>query len=215
MCTNYVPSARKTIQERFNATVGDAIGEYRDQAYQDYMEPIILPDEQGGRKAVLAAYSMVPKQHISPGVKRFSTMNARSETVGQLRSYSGAWKAGQLCLVPMRAFYEPCYETGAAVRWRIGIADDTDFAVAGLWRTWKELDGELSYAFTQLTINADNHPLMRRFHKPGDEKRSLVLLPSNDYDAWLNCRDPELARSFLRLYRNPWQAGDISLAAVQ
>jgi putative SOS response-associated peptidase YedK len=115
----------------------------------------------------------------------------------------------------MKAFYEPCYETGAAVCWRIGMADDTDFAVAGLWLTWKGLDGELSCAFTQLTINANDHRLMRRFHKPWDEKRSLVLLPSSDYDAWLNCRDPELARSFLRLYRNPWQAGDISLAAVQ
>ncbi|HEX8787576.1 MAG TPA: DUF159 family protein, partial [Telluria sp.] len=47
---------------------------------------------------------------------------------------------------------------------------------------------------------ADQHPLMRRFHKPGDEKRSLVVLPEGDVDAWLACRDPELARSFLRDY---------------
>jgi putative SOS response-associated peptidase YedK len=41
---------------------------------------------------------------------------------------------------------------------------------------------------------------MRRFHKPDDEKRALVVLPPNDVDAWLHCRDPELARSFLRAY---------------
>ena len=30
--------------------------------------------------------------------------------------------------------------------------------------------------------------------------RSLVVLPPEDVDAWLACRDPELARSFLRHY---------------
>lgn len=49
-------------------------------------------------------------------------------------------------------------------------------------------------------INADDHPLMRRFHKPGDEKRSVVIVPRTQYQDWLSCRDPELARTFLRLY---------------
>ncbi|MNG34249.1 hypothetical protein D3C84_1206910 [compost metagenome] len=34
-------------------------------------------------------------------------------------------------------------------------------------------------------------------HKPGDEKRSLVIVSSDDYDAWLGCKDPELARTYL------------------
>jgi len=34
-------------------------------------------------------------------------------------------------------------------------------------------------------------------HKPGDEKRSLVIVRSQDYDTWLGCRDPELAHSYL------------------
>jgi putative SOS response-associated peptidase YedK len=127
-------------------------------------------------------------------------MNARAETVGQLRSYSGAWKKSQLCLVPMQCFYEPNWETGKFERWRIGMADHSDFAVAGIWRDWKEQDGTTSHAFTQLTVNADDHSLMRKFHKPDDEKRSLVIVAPEEYDAWLNCRDPEIARSFLNLY---------------
>jgi putative SOS response-associated peptidase YedK len=39
---------------------------------------------------------------------------------------------------------------------------------------------------------------MRRFHKPGDEKRSLVVLAPDEVDSWLSCRDNEIARSFLR-----------------
>jgi len=38
------------------------------------------------------------------------------------------------------------------------------------------------------------------YHKPASEKRSLVILRPDDYDAWLSCRDPEVARSFMTLY---------------
>jgi putative SOS response-associated peptidase YedK len=62
---------------------------------------------------------MVPRKRISPGVKPFDTMNARAETVGQLRSFSRAWKQSQFCLVPMTAFYEPNYENSKAVRWGV------------------------------------------------------------------------------------------------
>ena len=44
-----------------------------------------------------------------------------------------------------------------------------------------------------------NGPLMRRFHKPGDEKRSVIVLPPSQYEEWLGCREPELARTFFRL----------------
>jgi putative SOS response-associated peptidase YedK len=37
-------------------------------------------------------------------------------------------------------------------------------------------------------------------HRIDDEKRSLVIVPADDYDDWLACRDPEAARSFLRLF---------------
>jgi putative SOS response-associated peptidase YedK len=169
------------------------------EIYNDYAAPIIRSGEDGP-EVILATYAMVPKRHIPPGVKKFATMNARAETIGEKRSYSKPWRDGQLCLVPMESFYEPCYETGSAVRWSIGMADETAFAVAGLWRSWNELDGSIAHSFTQITVNADEHPLMKRFHKPGDEKRSLVIVPESEYEDWLECHDPERARSFLQLY---------------
>lgn len=42
-------------------------------------------------------------------------------------------------------------------------------------------------SFTMLPINTDEHALMKRFHKPGDEKRMVVILDEAEYDAWLNC----------------------------
>ncbi|MFQ2693142.1 SOS response-associated peptidase [Aeromonas caviae] len=126
----------------------------------------------------------------------YTTMNARAETVGEKPTYRRAWQQGQLCLVPMTGFFEPCYESGKAERWRISMADGTPFAVAGIWRAWQEEQG-YTFSFSQLTINADTHPLLRRMHKPGDEKRSLVIVSPDDYDAWLGCQDPELGRTYL------------------
>ncbi|MEX3969769.1 SOS response-associated peptidase family protein [Paraburkholderia caribensis] len=133
-------------------------------------------------------------------MKVFDTMNARSESVDQKRSFSGAWKNLQLCLIPCLTFFEPNVETGKAVRWKIGMADGAPLAIAGLWRQWKEIDGSQSLAFTMLTVNSDEHPLMKRFHKPGDEKRSVVIVPPTKCGDWLSCQSVEEARSFLRLY---------------
>jgi putative SOS response-associated peptidase YedK len=199
MCVNYITVSKNILTDAFDAPVHGAAPEWPIEAYQDYPAPIIRRGGAGRREALVATYGMVPKAHIGPGVKRYSTMNARAETVDRLRSFASAWKAGQLCLVPMHAFFEPNWESGSAVRWKIGMADDAPFAVAGLYRTWREADGSTSFSFTQLTINADQHPLLMRFHRPGDEKRSLVIVPGPDYDAWLGCTDAAQARSFLQL----------------
>jgi putative SOS response-associated peptidase YedK len=37
-----------------------------------------------------------------------------------------------------------------------------------------------------LTINADKHAFMCRFHKPADEKRMVVILPPERYEDWLD-----------------------------
>ena len=38
---------------------------------------------------------------------------------------------------------------------------------------------------SMLTINAEKHPLMSQFHKPGKEKRSVVVISPELRLAWL------------------------------
>ncbi|SDJ49082.1 Putative SOS response-associated peptidase YedK [Paraburkholderia steynii] len=173
--------------------------EYRREIYKDYYAPVLRRAETGF-ETVPASFGIVPRRHILPGVKVFDTMNARSESIDQKRSFSSAWKNLQLALIPCLTFFEPSYETGKPVRWKIGAANGEPLAIAGLWRQWKEVDGSLSLAFTMLTLNADEHPLMKRFHKPGDEKRSVVIVPPAGYADWLSCKTTDEARSFLQLY---------------
>lgn len=196
MCTNYEP-AQGDLFEAFTDFPVPRF-DYPRETYKDYVAPILRLNA-GERSTDPATFAMVPRKHIPPGVKAFDTMNARAETIGERRSFSGAWKKLQLCLIPCSSFYEPNWETGKAVRWKIGMPGGRPFAIAGLWRAWEEPDGA-ALSFTMLTVNADEHPLMKRFHRPGAEKRSVVILRPEEYDDWLGARSTDEARSFLNLY---------------
>ena len=52
------------------------------------------------------------------------------------------------------------------------------------------------HSFTMLTINATEHPLMRNFHKPADEKRIVVILREGGYNDWL-CAPPSSSKKFM------------------
>lgn len=57
--------------------------------------------------------------------------------------------------------------------------------IAGLSSNWRGPDGKVIDSFTMLTINADHHSLMSRFHKPGEEKRMVVILPRSRWKEWM------------------------------
>jgi putative SOS response-associated peptidase YedK len=71
--------------------------------------------------------------------------------------------------------------------------------IAGLWSRWKSSQGEIVHSYTMLTINAANHPLMRHFHKPTDEKRMVVILPVERYEDWLRASPPQ-SQAFMRKF---------------
>ncbi|GJH30763.1 SOS response-associated peptidase family protein [Caballeronia novacaledonica] len=198
VCTSYEsnPKDRFDVFSLFPAPNFD----YKRDIYKDYDAPIFRRFD-GAYSTDAATFGLVPRKFIPKGAKVFTTMNARSETVGQKESFRSAWNKLQLALIPCNRFYEPNYETGKAVRWRIGTAGGAPLAIAGLWREWKDpTDGSKSLSMTMLTVNADDHPLMKRFHKPGAEKRSVVIIPPTEYEDWLSCKSTDEARSFLQLY---------------
>jgi putative SOS response-associated peptidase YedK len=124
------------------------------------------------------------------------TYNCRSETVATLASFKHAWAGGQRCIIPCEAFYEPNWETGKSVRWRISQPSDIPMGIAGIYRRWKNPAGGHLFTFSMLTVNAEGHPVMKRFHRPGDEKRMVVILDPAEYLTWLTCPVDEAARFF-------------------
>lgn len=103
-----------------------------------------------------------------------STYNARTETVAEKPSFKHAWRDRQFCIILAEVFFEPNYESGKQVRWRIERADGSPFGIAGIWKQRLRDDELPKWSMSMLTINADEHPLMRRFHKPRDEWDQLL-----------------------------------------
>lgn len=136
------------------------------------------------REAVPAMFGLVPHWAKDTKIAR-STYNARTETVAVKPSFRDAWRRVRHCIIPADAFYEPDWNTGRAIPTRIARADGKPMGIAGLWDSWRAPTGEMLHSYTMLTINADHHELMRHFHKPTDEKRMVVILPEDAYDAWL------------------------------
>lgn len=194
MCANYTPAPPPSIRLHFDApepTFGYA------EVYPGGMAPLILA-AGGARITVPAVFGLLPAFAKDPGFAR-RTYNARSETVALKPSYRHAWGRRQFGLAPVQAFHEPCYEGGKAVRWRIQRRDGASFGLACIWSLWR-LDGIERHSLSLLTVNADRHPLMSRFHGPDDEKRSVVVIPPARYADWLNAPDGDTARDLLRLF---------------
>jgi putative SOS response-associated peptidase YedK len=112
--------------------------------------------------------------------------------------FRAAWSRRQYCLVPADAFYEPNYESGKPIRWRIEMADRKPFAIGGIWERHGEGDQYIE-SFSMLTINADAHPLMNRFHGDDDEKRMPVIIDASNYRDWLHAT-PVSAPQFFKPY---------------
>jgi len=193
MCANYRPASRDELSA-FPLPPPDF--PYA-EAYPGSIVPIV--SNFAPREWVPACFGLVPRWAKDARIVR-STYNARAETVGEKPSFGDAWRHGQLCIIPASEIYEPCYESGKAVRWRIARADGKPMGIAGIW-VQREEAGELpKWSMSMLTINADNDPVMQRFHKPEDEKRSVVILPDDLWGNWLRAKSEQDAREMLRLY---------------
>jgi putative SOS response-associated peptidase YedK len=201
MCVQYLTTVNTDwVKARFDldlpaSTVHDV--------FPTYPGTIILKSHITQRTAIgPARFGLIPSWAKDDGFGR-KTYNARSETVSEKPSYKHAWTQRHYALALADAFYEPCYESGKAVRTQIQQVNREPMAIASIWDTWTEPEtGELIVSFSMLTIEAGKHPLMNRCHKPEDEKRTVVPLRPELFHDWLNAT-PDTARSLLNLESMP------------
>ena len=198
MCANYTPSKREAFSHHYG--LERAIFDLPPESFPGYLSPILRESRElaGQAECVPAVFGMVP--HWADMKLSRQTYNARTETVATKPSFRNAWKRNQFCIVPAENFFEPNYESGKPVRWRIQHAEQRPLSIAGIWE-WKANgpDDVPVLSFSMLTINADAHPLMARFHKPGEEKRMPVMLEPQQYQGWLEgalVNDPALYRPY-------------------
>ncbi|AOJ82627.1 hypothetical protein WS86_11370 [Burkholderia savannae] len=221
MCTNYrAPDEDPGISElRLGLIDLWKRAPWEPEIYPDYLAPTVAMID-GRVEAFLAGFGYWPRamqkanidkakaEGKAPPIMR-STMNVRDDNLGKSPLYGPAWRAGRRCLIPVQWIYEPCYETGRNVWHRIGLADWRPYCVAGIWRTLKGEDGRETHTMAMITVNAEGHPIMSRMHKPGDEKRSVVILRPVDWEEWLTTSNVEAARAMLQLYSADGMVADL------
>lgn len=197
MCSNYEAVSRADRLLSFFGVVRD-----RDDStavvFPTGLAPFVrlAEDGSGNRRVEDGAFGLLPAfaKELAFGRR---TYNARSETVARLPSFRDAWRYGWRCIIPAESIFEPSYETGKAVRWRIYQPGDIPMGIAGIYTKWRDPeDGRELFSFAMLTVNADGHPVMQRFHRPDDEKRMVVILDPGEYDEWLTCPMGQASKYF-------------------
>lgn len=191
MCAHYDPPTSSRLSSFFG--VGDLPLDFKPSLWPGYHGPFLRKHEFADvgdeavpfRELLTGSFGLIPHWSKDATIAR-RTYNARSETVQEKPSYRDAWKLSRHCIIPAEAIFEPDWRSGKAVATRITRADGMPMGIAGLWSAWKGPTGDVTHSYTMLTINADDHPFMRQYHKPEDEKRMVVILDEADYDAWLS-----------------------------
>ncbi len=196
MCANFKPIKKIHANqlELFEPTF-----EYKMDIFPSDDCPLILSNENEleWRKA---KFGMLPP-YTKEITFKYATYNARTETVQQKRSFKHAWLNDQFALIPVEAIYEPKYVNGKAHWYGIFRQDGQPFTLAAIFEETL-IDGQKIRSMSLLTINADHHPFMKQFHKPDDEKRSVIVIPDNLRNDWLNCTHSEAKDFFLDMPAN-------------
>jgi len=125
---------------------------------------------------------------------KYSTINARAETLATAASYRGPWSRAQRCIFPVLGFYEWKAVAGRKEPYYIRMAGGEPFGLAGLWDRSVRPDGNAVESCTIITVPAN--PLVASIHAQG---RMPALVTAQTASAWLE-GPPDDARALLGPY---------------
>jgi putative SOS response-associated peptidase YedK len=197
MCGRYVTKDQAAVERAFSIVKPW----WRfDQSYNvapSQLVPVVR-SAAGEREGVMLRWGLIPffARGIAP---KYSTINARVETVETAASYRGPWKRGQRCIQVAAGFYEwHLAADGNKQPFFIHLADREVFGFAGLWDRSFAADGVATESCVHITMPAN--ALMRDIHNTGNNPHRMpAILRSEDYDAWLSGTTDE-ARAALVQY---------------
>ena len=107
-------------------------------------------------------------------------INARAETVFEKRSFAHAARH-QRCVVPASGFYEWRDTPAGRMPTLFTPREEGVLRFAGLWSSWADQEGSLTYTVTILTVAANR--VMQPFHH-----RMPAMLNRRAANTWLNAK---------------------------
>lgn len=196
MCGRYVSPAESAIEREFNLVRTEWKFPASFNVAPSQNVPVIR-NLAGAQQALNMRWGLVP--FFAKGIPgKYSTINARIETMDTSPSFRGPWKRGQRCIIPGAGFYEwHINADGNKQPYYITCADQALFGFAGLWDSSKREDGTVIESFTIITMPANS--LMAEIHNAPDRQRMPAILLPADRHAWLIGTIDE-ARAVLKAY---------------
>ncbi len=173
---------------------------YPARGARDAKVPLVLHTPRG-TKLRFWRWDMLPswwKKQLAE--KKFTSYNARIETMLEKPVFREAWRRGQRCIIPANAFFEwPVKDAvpldGVRREWRIECTDLPLFSLAGLWDRCTLPDSQELFSCTVITIGANE--LMQSIPHP----RMPIILAQEHEAAWLDPATPaEAAFTMLGQY---------------
>jgi len=174
MCISFASTYNQVwVKKKFDVELPSP---YPAEAFPGYVSPLIVKSQQSGRVACgLAEFGLIPHWSKDRKIQKH-TYNARIETISEKPSYRTAWTSRRFGIALVDHFYEPSYLCGKAVRTAIRNITEEPLGIASIWDTWTDvLSGEIITSFSLITINADEHPFMKNFHRPMRKKEPLYV----------------------------------------
>lgn len=151
-------------------------------------------------------WGLVPSWAKDPGIGS-RMINARAETLAEKNAYKNAYRRRR-CLIPTDGFYE--WTTGADGKSRqpmyVRMKSQKTFALAGLWESWQDANGNELRSATIITTPANRQ--LARLHD-----RMPAILHAGDFHRWLDCSDSPEAPPVDELLV-PWAGEELDLSPV-
>ena len=184
---SFSPTA-KIIEDRFQITIEEAFYQPRYNCAPSQNLAVISNVSPG--KMSFYRWGLIPfwAKDISIGNRM---INAKTESITEKPSFRNPFKKKR-CLVLSDGFFEWKKET-KKIPYRITLVDNSLFAMAGIWDTWKSPEGTFIQSFSIITTNANE--LMQGIHN-----RMPVILKPEDERVWLKEADTDKLQDLLKPY---------------
>ncbi len=198
MCGRFQLSVKgKEISERFNVEVFEERYTPSYNCAPSQLLPVIA--NSNPKKVSFYRWGfMLPKAN-EPKTK-FTLINTRAETIDTKPLFKEAFERRR-CLIPANGFYE--WRSRDKAPFRIFLANEPLFSMAGIWDYRKDNDDTAVYSFSIITTRANKK--MSALHH-----RMPVILDRSDEEEWLHGND----RAFLKKILEPYAKQDIEMYRV-